>query len=724
VLWLTSLMLRHRLLVALFWLAAAAAGFATLSHTTHRLSANFALPGEPGYETDARIAALYHNGGNITPTVVTVTVPAGSSVTGPASARQAARVFATAASALPGSRLADAATTGDRRFVTRDGRTAFALVFTPPTAGAFAPDLTPRIAAAAAAAAPPGWKTGMTGLSQLATGGSKGGNGALAEVLLGGAGALLVLVYVFASFLALLPILMAAIAIPTTFLLVDGLTYLTPVSVIVEFLIALIGLGVATDYSLLVVTRWREYRARGAENRAAVVSAMGSAGRAAVFSGLTVAISLLALLVLPVPFLRNVGAAGFFVPIVSLAVAITLLPVVLATVGPPLDWPRLRGEAHASRPWTAWARLVVRHRVPAALAGAAILAALLVPLATIRLGEPPSSSLAETGPAHATLATLTRGGVPSGVLAPMEILAQARAAPAVAARAARLPGVHAVIAPATASYRAAGTAIVDVLSAAEPSTPAGSATVSAIQQALKTMPGVIGVGGAGPTQADFIHAVYGNFPLLLALIALLTFILLARAFRSLVLAAKAVVFNLISVGAAYGVLVLVWQYGWGSNALWGVPAPGSITIWVPIMVFAFLFGLSMDYEVFIISRMREEYDAAGSTSAAVITGIARTGRLVTSAALILFLSFVALSTVGQTDVRVLATGLGAGILLDAVIVRSLLLPALVEVLGRWNWWLPARAAQLLRVPASPLRTDPEPATPWTRKARNLDPTRP
>jgi len=199
-------------------------------------------------------------------------------------------VLSAAAGALPGSRLADWATTGDPRFATRDGRTAFGLVFTPPApGGGFGRDLTPRIATAAAAAAPRGWTTGMTGLSQLAAGGPTHGKSALAEVVLGGAGALLVPTYVFASFLALLPLLMAAIAIPTTFLLVGGLTYLTPVSIIVEFLIALIGLGVATDYSLLVVTRWRENRAPGTENQAAVVSAMNSAGRAAVFSWLTVA---------------------------------------------------------------------------------------------------------------------------------------------------------------------------------------------------------------------------------------------------------------------------------------------------------------------------------------------------------------------------------------------------------------------------------------------------
>jgi RND superfamily putative drug exporter len=186
----------------------------------------------------------------------------------------------------------------------------------------------------------------------------------------------------------------------------------------------------------------------------------------------------------------------------------------------------------------------------------------------------------------------------------------------------------------------------------------------------------------------------------------LTLLLLARAFRSIVLAVKAVLLNLISLGAAYGVLVLVWQDGHGSAAIWGTPATGAIATWVPLMVFAFLFGLSMDYEVFLLARMREAYDEGAGTDGAVVTGLSRTGRLVTAAALILFLSFLSMSTAPATDVRVMATGLGAGILVDATIVRCLLVPALVSLFGQWNWWLPGWAAALLRVPASPRRAAP------------------
>jgi RND superfamily putative drug exporter len=214
------------------------------------------------------------------------------------------------------------------------------------------------------------------------------------------------------------------------------------------------------------------------------------------------------------------------------------------------------------------------------------------------------------------------------------------------------------------------------------------------------VPGGAHVGGNAAQAKDFVHAVYGNFPLMLGLIAIVTFLLLARAFRSVVLAAKAVVLNVISLGASYGFLVLFWQQGHGSNLVYGVPSTGSIRDFIPIIVFAFLFGLSMDYEVFLLARMREEYDETGSTQQAVAGALSRTGRLVTSAAMILAISFLSLSTNPDLPVRVIATGLAFGILLDAFVVRTLVVPAFVAVMGRWNWWMPSGLARLLRIPSN------------------------
>jgi RND superfamily putative drug exporter len=266
--------------------------------------------------------------------------------------------------------------------------------------------------------------------------------------------------------------------------------------------------------------------------------------------------------------------------------------------------------------------------------------------------------------------------------------------------------VYTVLAPATSSFRQGQDSLLSVVPTKEGNTSAGTATVTRLRAALASVPGRVEVGGNTAQNVDFNSAVYGNFPLMLAAIAIVTFLLLARAFRSVVLAVKAVVVNLVSLGASFGFLVLFWQDGHGSKLIYGVPATGSIRNWIPIVSFAFLFGLSMDYEVFILARMREEYDRTRSTSEAVVGALARTGRLVTCAALILAISFASLSSAPDIVVEMIATGLAVGILVDAVIVRTLLVPALVAIMGRWNWWMPGGLARLLRLPPTTTAEDP------------------
>src|SRR5215467_1813076 len=548
---LTRFVLRHKALVTLFWVVVAAVGVMTISGTTHRMTNDFSMPGQ-AFKVDNQIVSQYGNGGSQAPYLPVITVPAGQKVTDPAVAAATGRAFGALARAVPGVRIADYATTHNPAFVTRDGRSSFALVYTAPVSGFGGPGLGPVVERAVTAAAPAGWHVGVTGSQLLASGqpSSSKGTGVMTEAMIGSVGALVILALVFASFLALLPLLIGGISVLATFLVVGGLTEVTGVSQIVEFLIALIGLGVAIDYSLLVVSRWREERAAGRDNHAAVTEAMNHAGRAVVFSGLTVAIGLLSMIVLPVPMLRSVGYGGVLVPLVSVAVAITLLPVILATAGPRLDWPRLRTERRASRVFSAWAGVVYRHRWAAATAGLAIMTALALPAMSLRLGEPGSKAQATAGPAHDTLTTLTRGGIPSGVITPAEVLTSPGAQQAVATQAAHLPGVYTAVAPATPDYHRAGTAIVTVLPAAESSVPAGQATIAALEHSLDASPRVMGTGGDGASLIDFDHAVYGDFPLMLALIGVATFLLLARAFRSVLLAAKAVIFNLISLAAA------------------------------------------------------------------------------------------------------------------------------------------------------------------------------
>jgi RND superfamily putative drug exporter len=276
-------------------------------------------------------------------------------------------------------------------------------------------------------------------------------------------------------------------------------------------------------------------------------------------------------------------------------------------------------------------------------------------------------------------------------------------------------GVASAFAPDNPVWRKGDSAMVNVIPTAETVDSKGSKVAERIGAAVNDLPGVVGEAGAGPVVLDYIDAVYGAFPLVLGLIVLVTFVLLARAFRSIVLPLKAVILNILSVSATFGGMVLFWQLGYGSDEIFNVQSTGAITFWLPLLVFAFLFGLSMDYEVFILSRMREEYDRTGSTSAAVVEGIGRTGRLVTSAALILFLSFVALASAPGTNIKVFATALGFGILLDATVVRALLVPALVSLFGRWNWWFPTWAARTLRV--EPHAAIPEPAADGGRPVR-------
>ncbi len=700
---LTRFVLRHKWFVVAFWLLVLIGGVPNLQRATNALSQEFSVPGREGFETNLALYKLYRVDPSVSSIVPVFQLPAGTTVDSPGVKAQIASAMQRAAAAVPGAHVVSYGSTGNKAFVSADGRTTFGIVWLPFKAKrgfSGATTETDAIRGALQKAPPAGaivHVTGYDALNDSASGGK--GPGVLIEAMIGGLGALIVLAFVFASFIAIVPIVMAIFAIVATFMLMWGLTTFASVSFIVQFLVALIGLGVCIDYTLLVVLRWREEHAGGADNEHAVVQAMETAGASVVFSGTTVGIGLLALVVLPVPFLRSIGYAGMLIPIVSVAVSITLLPVILATIGPWIDRPRLRTERDASRFWTRWSTGVVRRRWWAAGIATAILLALAIPALGIQVGNASPESLAKSGDARQGLDALTGSGIGSGALTEfLTVVRNPSAAGEVAGRLAAVSGVRG----AAVGWTGNGAAVVVALPKGQANSSGGRALYSRLKAAAHTVPGTT-VGGQVAQGADFVSAVYGNFPTMIALIAVLTLILLARAFRSIILPLKAVVLNLLSVAAAWGVLVLVWQDGWGSHILWGVPRTGAITAFIPLMVFAFLFGLSMDYEVFILSRIREEYDVTGDTDEAVVVGISRTGRLVTSAALILFLAFAALGSGPEVIIKIFATGLGAGIIIDATIVRMLLVPALVSLFGRWNWWLPSLPARLLRVQPSAAR---------------------
>jgi RND superfamily putative drug exporter len=670
----------------------------------------FATPGTAGYDANQRIERRLGVDGNEQPTIAVLKLPAGQTMRTAAGRAIAARTFA-AANRAGHLAVADYANTHNPKLISSDGRTTWALIDMPNPDIPLGSGVMNRIEPALRAAAPAGAAVSVTGFEQIqsAPGGGGGGPSVLVETVIGAIGALAVLAFVYASALAIVPLLIAVPSILTSFLLVLGLTQLMDVSFLVQFLVALIGLGVSIDYSLLLITRWREERESGKSNEDAIVAAGQSAGRAVVLSGLTVAVGLFSLVVLPVPFLRSVGFGGMLIPLVAIVAANTLLPVILAAWGPSLDKHRLRrGSTTHSRGWERWGQLIVRRRWLAGVAGLAAVLALAGPALSMNTGQPSANSLAQTGPAARALHGLERQGVPSAVVFPIQVLTHggATGASRAATVARATPGVYTVLAPASPSFRQGADSLISVIPTAEGNSSAGTATVTRLRAALASVPGAAEVGGNTAQNVDFNSAVYGNFPLMLAVIAIVTLLLLARTFRSVVLAAKAVVVNIISLGASYGFMVLFWQNGYGSKLIYGVPATGSIRNFVPILVFAFLFGLSMDYEVFILARMREEYDRLGTTGGAVVSGLARTGRLVTSAALILAISFLSLTTNPDIIVRMIATGLAAGIVIDAVLVRTLLVPALIAIMGRWNWWMPDSLARWLRLAPSERVQDP------------------
>ncbi|QIG42101.1 MMPL family transporter [Nocardioides anomalus] len=676
---LTDWVLRHRLLVVLVWLAVGVAGGATTTTTVDRLSYEFALPGQPAYETNEAIAQQFGGGGLDEPLLIVAR--------GDDAAATAQQLAEQATQQVRGTRVVTAADPGAEALDAGD--VAVAVVYPPVTPGpepyAASQPVLERLVADSGADAE------LTGFVQL-TEGSGGDRSVLVEVLLGALGALVVLALVFGSLLAVLPLAVAAVSILGTYLALLALTGVTDVSFVVQYLVALIGLGVAIDYTLLVVTRWREERDGGAENQEAVRTAMRTAGRSVLFSGVTVAVSLAALVLVPVPFLRSIGLGGLLIPLFSVAVAVTLVPVLLSTVGPRLLWPRRRPARARSRFWDRLAVGVLAHRWLTIVGTVVVLLALAAPVLSLTLGSPRLSGLTSSSPAYRAVSDAVHAGVPVGVLRPTEVLVDDGDADALAEELRAVDGVAAVAAP---SWSADGQRLLQVWSADDPASAAGRATLDRVRDAAGTGGG--DVGGTPAEDADFVSAVYGDAVWVVLAVVVVTFLLLARALRSLWLPVKALVLNVLSISAAYGVTVLIWQEGHGSELLFDQSATGVITTWVPIAAFSFLFGLSMDYEVFILSRMREAYDEHGDTDRAARDGIAYTGRLVTSAALILFLAFIALSTTPSVEVKILATALALGIAIDAVIVRGLLAPALVGALGHLNWVLPRALARLLRL---------------------------
>lgn len=692
------------------------AGCASAALLIPNLSERNEYPGLASYEANQRILSTTGSGGYERPLVPVLRLPEGVRLDDPAVRSAIGEAFDSAAVLAQG-RAVSYADTADPSLLGEDPRVTFGLVYPGPVEVGGLPgsglgegmDVQDAMATQMRERLPTGTEVFVTGLDALATGTDAGGLDVPVKLAVTLAAALAVLLWVFRSSLALAPLAVALLAVPISFL---GLLVVSPLITIHEttvIMLPLFGVGIAIDYALIVVARWKEEFARSHDAQEAVHRAMATAGHAVGFSALAVALGLVTMVVLPIPLLRSLGVGGMLVTAASAFVSFVFLPLVLERYGRRLALrstpARLqdRDEA-ASRAWTAWAHAMVRWRWPAAVGAVGVLLALCAVGTRINLNVPVTDNLADSGPGYAGLDVLERSGVPSGVLTSFEVYVPAGTEPAtVAEDLGALPGVRAVLQPSAGGWQPEDAAILAVLPVEEGGSEPGRELV---QRVIDTVPEGTLVGGNVTQGMEYLDVTYTWFPWMLALVALVTFVVLARAFRSVLLPIKAILLNLLSLGAVLGAMVVLWQWGWGTEALLGIQPDGAVGTFVPVTIFAFLYGLSMDYEVFILARVREEYDRTGSTTLGIVQGVGRTGRLVSCAALILFFSFASMASGGELDVSVFATGLALGILLDATLIRSVLVPATVSMMGRWNWWLPAGLARVLRVPPSPLRDEP------------------
>ncbi|HEY0361325.1 MAG TPA: MMPL family transporter [Solirubrobacteraceae bacterium] len=550
--------------------------------------------------------------------------------------------------------------------------------------------------------------------------------------------ALLVLAFMFGTLGAIaVPFVFALVSIPTTLGLVWIFAHFMDMAIYVTNIVTLIGLAIAIDYSMLVVFRYREELELHDDPHDALVKTMATAGRATLFSGATVAVGLALLVFMPLPFMRSMGVGGLLVPLVSIAASATFLPAFLAVMGRKVNRLRViprrilerRAAQDVTGGWHRFAMAIMRRPLLWGGLAAAVLIALALAATDLHLTGGDNRGIPITTEAARGLKimedTLGPGALapqqvvidthrPNGVYDPAVVAAQRR----LVAQLRRDPEVQrdTVLAPALVPRAVARQAnLVDAVGrvgqirAAGRSDAGEDAAVDLVHRIRdRYLPAArfpasadVLLTGAPAFGVDFIDKAYGAFPWLVLAVLVLSYLLLLRAFRSLFLPLKAVVMNLLSVSATYGLLTLAFQHGWGEVI--GLQSSPQIEAWIPIFLFAMLFGLSMDYEVFLLSRMREEWDLRHDNEHAVAFGLEHTGRIITAAAIIMIAAFSGFTFGSFVGLQEFGLGLSAAILLDATLVRAVLVPAVMKLMGDWNWYLPARVRRVLRVPAGPAR---------------------
>ncbi|MEU4675951.1 efflux RND transporter permease subunit [Micromonospora sp. NPDC023737] len=517
---------------------------------------------------------------------------------------------------------------------------------------------------------------------------------------------LVLLVLIFGGLVAAAtPLLIGGLAILGGFIAVRVVNLFTEVSIFAINVITLIGLGMAVDYALFMVSRFREELATGHSTSEAVRRTMATAGRTVLVSGLTIALAMASLLIFPQSFLRSMGLGGMAAVLVAMLAALTVLPALLAVLGPRIDavrvplrwWRRTAGERPVAGAVTgAWARIArsVMRRPVRYLVGVAVLLVLLAtPFLRITFGGFDERVL-PAGAEPRVVSERIAAEFPGGTVAPVEVLVSGVPADAVrpyADRVARVPGVTGV---SVAASRGEST----LLTVTYPGEPTGDAAQDVVR-ALRDLPAPAGaetlVGGRPAADRDLLDSLGARLPWMALLMAGATLLLLFLAFGSVVLPVKAVLMNLLSIGASFGVVVWIFQDGHLADLL-GFTPTGFIEPSNPILMLAVLFGLATDYEVFLLSRVREEWDRTGDNTASVAAGLQRTGRIITAAALLLIVVVAGFASGSMAYIKLIGVGMIVAIVVDATLVRALLVPATMRLLGRWNWWAPGPLGRVYR----------------------------
>lgn len=734
---LARLLVRWRWPLIVFWVVLGTIAVTQAPDTQHRLN----LRGGSKKPTEASRVddVLRERFARPLSEFLAVTVSADSPLAQPRLQQRVAELE-TSLAALPYVRgIISFQSTGDSTFLGRDGRSAFFLAtLKVPSTDSAGGLVTPLRKVVQSRPSPEDLQVRVTGRSALdldvrTISGEDSVRGELLSLPL----TLMVLVFAFGALVAAtLPLIIGFLAIALSLTIVGLLARITPMSVFVLNLTTMVGLGVGIDYSLLIVTRFREELNRGLTRRNAAIRTVYTAGGAVVTSGLTVMVGFGALLLTPLTETRSVGLGGLVVVVVAMALSLTLLPPLLAVLGRGIDGPRWIARRlawyHAPRIWEKWARSLSRHPRRALTLGGLAIGLLTAPVLFIRIGLPAHNWWTPGTEAGQGIALLDSMGV-SGIITPIRVLLEVPEGERVVGAAnlrklralsdsfrtdPRVRDVRSVVdlrkndsilgysllysdmSQARAQYpefldaylsRDNRVALMDVLLSDSTSLTSAMDVVRRIRSVGGTLvPDSSGTtvrtGGFFASSVDLQTDLIRRFPLVVLLIVLTTGVMLAIAFRSVLVPIKAIIMNMLSVAATFGLIVLVFQFGWGSSLL-GLGGPTeAIYVVVPVLVFAVVFGLSMDYEVFLLTRIKGAFDRTGRNDQATMEGLSATASVITSAALIMILVFGVFAFSRVLAMQFLGFGLAVAVLLDATVIRMVLVPAFMHLAGEWNWW--------------------------------------